>query len=423
MNANDVLLTREALYDLVWSEPMQKLARRFGYSDRGLAKTCARMRVPVPSRGYWALKAVGRAPKREPLPELPPNSSLTPTQITLREVSEAEAMQSTAAEAPQLPEPVALQAAYEADPKNRISVPATLRTPHRLVQQTLESLRAESERAPDDWRFKPGPRLTIDVSKPLLKRGLRIMDTLLKAFDRREWKVTLSRHGDSYQPHYVTFITVLDQQVYFGISEPIRRVRNTPTAEDKGKPTRQLGWHKERSGRLALVIYRDAGEYVELETVETESAPLESQLNDFILRLVSIAHERAEVHRKQVEEWKRQMAEEDRKQAERRRREDEAAKGRALEQQALDWALGVNLLAYVAELRTAADRRREPIEPESTLAQWLDWAEAYAKARDPLVRPLEELAAARVPAPNPYAVPTAIEVAKPQTPFWFIRNR
>jgi chromosome segregation and condensation protein ScpB len=38
-------LTREELYDLVWSTPMTKVADGLGISDRGLAKICARHRV------------------------------------------------------------------------------------------------------------------------------------------------------------------------------------------------------------------------------------------------------------------------------------------------------------------------------------------------------------------------------------------
>ena len=39
-------LTREELYAQVWAEPMTKVAKHYGLSDRGLAKTCARMGVP-----------------------------------------------------------------------------------------------------------------------------------------------------------------------------------------------------------------------------------------------------------------------------------------------------------------------------------------------------------------------------------------
>jgi len=48
-------LTREELYAQVWAEPMTKVAKHYGLSDRGLAKTCARMGVPVPGRGYLVI--------------------------------------------------------------------------------------------------------------------------------------------------------------------------------------------------------------------------------------------------------------------------------------------------------------------------------------------------------------------------------
>jgi hypothetical protein len=54
MSEAKVMLTREELYEKVWTTPMQKLAVEFGLSDRGLAKLCGRHQVPVPPRGYWA---------------------------------------------------------------------------------------------------------------------------------------------------------------------------------------------------------------------------------------------------------------------------------------------------------------------------------------------------------------------------------
>jgi hypothetical protein len=59
-----VTLTRKELYDLVWSEPMMRLARRYGLSDVGLAKICRKCDIPRPPRGYWAKKQVGKAPRQ-----------------------------------------------------------------------------------------------------------------------------------------------------------------------------------------------------------------------------------------------------------------------------------------------------------------------------------------------------------------------
>jgi len=65
-----VELTREELYAQVWAEPMSKLAQRYGLSDRGLAKICTRMGIPVPGRGYWARVRSGRKPPQIKLPKI-----------------------------------------------------------------------------------------------------------------------------------------------------------------------------------------------------------------------------------------------------------------------------------------------------------------------------------------------------------------
>jgi hypothetical protein len=62
---------REVLYEQAWAEPVQKLAERYGISDVGLAKTCRKLRVPLPGRGYWEKKSAGKkVPKRPALPTL-----------------------------------------------------------------------------------------------------------------------------------------------------------------------------------------------------------------------------------------------------------------------------------------------------------------------------------------------------------------
>ena len=64
----DLTLSREELYELVWSKPMVELAEDFGLSDVALAKRCRKVGVPVPGRGYWARVAAGQEPRRPKLP-------------------------------------------------------------------------------------------------------------------------------------------------------------------------------------------------------------------------------------------------------------------------------------------------------------------------------------------------------------------
>src|SRR5579859_1720028 len=53
------VLTRRAMYELVWSKPMTRVAEDLQISDVALKKMCDRHRVPTPPRGYWAKKQAG----------------------------------------------------------------------------------------------------------------------------------------------------------------------------------------------------------------------------------------------------------------------------------------------------------------------------------------------------------------------------
>lgn len=68
-------LTRQEMYDLVWSKPMTQLAAEFELSDVGLRKICKAAKVPTPGIGYWAKLANGKTVIKTELPTLYPFQS------------------------------------------------------------------------------------------------------------------------------------------------------------------------------------------------------------------------------------------------------------------------------------------------------------------------------------------------------------
>ena len=66
MAHNRIALTRETLYEPVWSEPIVRVASRLGLPGRGLGKLCARYQIPVPPRGWWAKKQHGHRLSKAP---------------------------------------------------------------------------------------------------------------------------------------------------------------------------------------------------------------------------------------------------------------------------------------------------------------------------------------------------------------------
>lgn len=64
-------MNRAELFERVWSEPVSKIAARWGLSGPGLGKACRRLQIPLPPRGYWAKLKAGRKLRRPKLRSLP----------------------------------------------------------------------------------------------------------------------------------------------------------------------------------------------------------------------------------------------------------------------------------------------------------------------------------------------------------------
>src|ERR1700674_2461060 len=69
-------VSREKLFQEVWAEPMTTVALKYNVSSSFLARVCTSLNVPRPPRGYWAMLAVGKMPKRPPLPAATPGDEL-----------------------------------------------------------------------------------------------------------------------------------------------------------------------------------------------------------------------------------------------------------------------------------------------------------------------------------------------------------
>ncbi|MGE3148209.1 hypothetical protein [Pseudorhodoplanes sp.] len=63
-----IRLTREQLYELVWSQALVRLGKSLGISDVAIAKQCRKANIPIPERGSWNKLQAGYAVSRTPLP-------------------------------------------------------------------------------------------------------------------------------------------------------------------------------------------------------------------------------------------------------------------------------------------------------------------------------------------------------------------
>ncbi|MFB9261693.1 hypothetical protein ACFFWD_00655 [Bradyrhizobium erythrophlei] len=73
-------ISREALYNLVWTESVRTIAQGMGVSDVWLKKCCSKAGIPVPDRGCWAKLRTDKTVVRQ---KLPPRSPGMATDVTI----------------------------------------------------------------------------------------------------------------------------------------------------------------------------------------------------------------------------------------------------------------------------------------------------------------------------------------------------
>jgi hypothetical protein len=176
------VITREELYELVWSKPMTKVAEQFDVSGSYMARVCSVLRVPRPERGYWAKLAVGKASARRPLPEAQPGDQML--------WSKEGGLGESAA-----PIPVAL-------PKDR---PLRRRTSniigtHGLIRGAKTHF--ESGRPVEEENYlKPYKRLLVDVTaaKTGLDKALTFANDLFNALESAGHHVVLAPNGEQWR--------------------------------------------------------------------------------------------------------------------------------------------------------------------------------------------------------------------------------
>lgn len=261
-------VTREKLYDEIWSEPITKVSKRYGVSDSYLIRVLKSLNIPRPSRGYWAMVAAGIHPERPQLPVAKPGDAITWSRDG--------------------------QAEFATSPTNEVKTTRSKRIPriaiHGLVSEAHEHFK--NVRDSRSSYLKPYKKLTIDliVSKDTLERCLNVTSQfflLLEALghhvviapygqhipralvDERENTKPVRYYSDLWSPYRPTVVYIQDAVIgltIYEISEevevgylngeyiPIAQYWQHPKVKNKSVHT----WTTKKdipSGRLCIQAY------------------------------------------------------------------------------------------------------------------------------------------------------------------------
>lgn len=179
---DDGPVSREALYEMVWSEPMLRVAARLGVSSSYMARVCTLLNVPRPERGYWAKLAVGKAPKQPPLPEPRPGDPL--------EWTRDGALPKRARSLPKPP---------DQRPRRKRTVRRQLPERHPLVG----GAKALFEAGRLSWHgkyLKPARKLLVDltVTQTGLDKAIAFANELFLALEARDHRVVIAPNSERF---------------------------------------------------------------------------------------------------------------------------------------------------------------------------------------------------------------------------------
>lgn len=321
MAHDQIRISREGLYEKVWTSPLRKLAPEFGVSDVGLAKICKRHSIPLPGLGYWTRVQFGKHPKREPLPSLE-KAARTQTEIVIQpSLANAILKQVNSIARTQ---PILIQLS-DNEP---ISHPLAIRT------QKLLSRATKDERGLLNPRN--GPVSHISVSDVALSRALRVLSGLLRILEEQNFAVRWATDRESQ-----LCIVAFDEELGLAISEKIDAVPHALTDKELSRQKRGQWvyppkWDYRATGNLRLSI-EGVPQGVRHSWGDGATQRVEACIGKFIASLPIVAEARKrerEERRRREQEWQERAK---REEEHRVRQEEYKRRAEVLTKLAQEW--------------------------------------------------------------------------------------
>lgn len=375
-------VNRKQLYNLVWSKPMNTLAKDYGLSGRGLAKLCQRNNIPVPPRGYWAKRAAGQKVQKAPLPVL--DNPEPDTAILLKETKPAETAAAASRKKEESVLPASIQEALDKErlPENRIKVPATMHNPHPIIDRRIK---AEKREAAFDKKYG-GTSFRSPVT-PLQRREWRIRSTLFRALEQRGFKI--SEGEKNHYSHKDLCICFADDKVSFHIREYIKQSRRNLTDKEKEENFRYAPEQKwtntyDPTGTLEIILFPGEESYSKIKIREDDNKPFEEKLNEVVIKIIEMMW-CAQSNRLAREEKERLWRQEE--QARYLRQQavaNEQKRKDHLERKAFAWKRAQLIREYITAVEQAQQQGQLDID-DAELGQWRRWAIGHADSMDFIV--------------------------------------
>lgn len=350
------VLTREHLYDIVWSSPLPQAADGLGITIELLRRISGLLEVPLPKAGHWRR---AKTPRRRSLPRLP-KSALT--QVTLRKQGGRTVVDSASVPGGQ-------------KLKGKPNLPSGA---HPLVERAAKFY-AYPALGPHG-RMKPSSNSApnLRVTEVLKERALTLAERLLRALEQLGCDLQWRGNIEVQTPHGTVKVS---------LQEEVISVEREPTPVER----QRIWWGDQKfyvekvSGRLLVQIESYLYNLSEVRSWRDDKGRLLERRTDEIASGI-VAYSKAMVDelarqailkRQREEEWDRRKRDEEARQLEKRRVD-------RLNESLSAWKRADEIRRFADEFARVQRERHGAIDPGSAEDEWLEWMRHYASRIDPL---------------------------------------
>jgi hypothetical protein len=353
--------TREELYDLVWSEPLIRLAKKYEISDNGLRKICKRLNIPLPEYGYW-MKLKYNKPVRNK--QLPQNySGEKEAKLSERDLNSLTTDSAKSKKKELLKE-------YEKLDKKLFQVPLKLTNPDRQILAAQKTLASGKASEYDNWLvYTHREEIMIKVAPNNVNRALRIFDTIIKLLRFRGHELVIH--------NWIINAVVFGEEFEISIREKLR----FEVVVDE-----RYSWHSRKFFPTNRLIFKIDKFHIK-EFIDNKKT-LEEQIPDILAELEYRGQkERAERIEREIRRAKEKEDERLRQELE-ERKEQERQNFMKLIKESKSWHKSNILYAYINAIEANANEKDIMTDE---LKEWLVWAKKKADWYNPFLKAEDDL--------------------------------
>lgn len=361
-------LSRQELYDLVWSTPLSQLAKKYQISDNGLRKICVKLDIPLPKGGYWSKIKFNKKVSKIALPinrtvKQYINLSYRNNEATIEEHYLSAFHR--------------LKKELESIPSLNFKVPEILTNPHPLIKAAKADLKTKK---PSTYLYSNNTstiytshgHINIDVSKEFIPRALVFMDTFIKLILKRGHQINTKDSSE---------VLINGEAFSFKFREVLKRIKSID-------PNSAYNWEYTELVPSGVVAFEISQSYNKSEWRDSLKNPIENKLSNILAKL-EIKAELIKKERIQSEIRHREYLIKRKIEEERNARfQAEVKKFELLKENAKRWQKTVEIRNYIKAVETNAIQTNT-LTPE--LIEWIKWANQKADWHDPIIQKKDEL--------------------------------